>query len=270
MTQNHIPALWIVQRNLGNNGELVAALDREKIRHLDVDVVPFSDDIPNIDYQGPVVCYGATGFIARVARAGRWQPATFYDPATFRYTEYLAHWGDRMLNSDARVTTIGGFGQESHLPDRLFYVRPVADLKEFAGDVIEFGKLREWFSNISAGEYTLKPDCQIIVAEPTVIRAEYRLFMLDGQCIAASQYKLNGRLASREGCRLDFVLAAEKAAREWSPSPVFVMDVCEARPDEFKIVEANCFNSAGFYKADMDCIVAEVSRFVEHAHGKNC
>jgi hypothetical protein len=257
-------ALWVVQKNLGNVDDLLQALDHEKVQHKDVDVIPFSDDLPDVVHDGPVLFYGATGFITKVWMSRRWVPGAFCDPGTFCYRRYVEEWGDLMLNSDARLTTIGEFAKETnHQSDDLFFIRPDSDLKDFAGNVFSFGEMHDWFDKLSCGGCTFGPELSIAVAQATNIWAEYRLWMVEGRCVAATQYRKDRVLFKRDGCRADFVLKAEEAARLWSPAPVFVMDVCEARPDEFKIVEANCFNSAGFYAADVGAIVRAVTNFLE-------
>ena len=43
----------------------------------------------------------------------------------------------------------------------------------------------------------------------------------------------------------------------WQPARAFVLDTA-LTPDGPRIVEVNCINSAGFYGADVKCIVVAV------------
>lgn len=47
---------------------------------------------------------------------------------------------------------------------------------------------------------------------------------------------------------------------EYSPHDIFVMDIC-LRGDEYFIVECGCMNGAVFYKAKIECIVANVTEY---------
>ena len=44
----------------------------------------------------------------------------------------------------------------------------------------------------------------------------------------------------------------------YEPAEAFVIDVCLLLNGEMKIVEINCFNSSGFYDADIQKIVMSI------------
>lgn len=258
--------LWIVQKNLGDQSALMAALDAEDIAHQDIRHIPFSDELPDVEWEGPVICYGATRFITNVAAAGRWRPGAFFDPETFRHSVAAAHYGTAMLNHRARLLPMSEFRREPHAPDDLFFLRPDADLKDFPGALVEWREFEEWYGHVSAGGVLFDPDIPVIVGEPINLAREWRLFMLEGECLAATQYRQDGRLVIREGAPIDVVQFAVELARTWMPSPVAVYDI--AMPSDaherrrFGLVEINCFNSAGFYAANVPRIVREVTDFV--------
>jgi hypothetical protein len=47
-----------------------------------------------------------------------------------------------------------------------------------------------------------------------------------------------------------FTEFAQRMVDKFQVAEAFVLDVCEA-DDELKVVEVNCINCAGFYRADM-------------------
>jgi len=55
---------------------------------------------------------------------------------------------------------------------------------------------------------------------------------------------------------------AEARCRQFSPHEIFVMDVCESGGDLY-IVECNCMNAAGFYDANVEAIIAEVTDYIQ-------
>ena len=133
-------------------------------------------------------------------------------------------------------------------------------MKEFSGEVAEIGKLRTWCREVMAGRFDqLGPDTRIVLGAPFRIRAEWRLFIVAGKVVAASQYHRDGRLKPEEGAPADVRAFAEFAARRWSPASVFTLDICRSG-DGLYVVEAQGFNSAGTYHADLPALLRAVSR----------
>jgi len=259
-----VTPLWIVQKNLGDQTALMAALDAEDIPHRDIIHIPFSNELPDVEWNGPVICYGATRFITTALAAGRWKPGAFFDPETFRHSVAHAHYGKALLNHVARVLPMSEFRREPHAPDDLFFLRPDADLKDFPGALLEWREFEDWYGHVSAGGVLFEPSIPVVVGAPIRIAREWRLFMLEGKCLAATQYRQEGRLAIKEGAPPAVVAFAESLARTWMPAPVAVYDVALSY-EEFRLglLEINCFNSAGFYAADVRRIVREVTAFVQ-------
>ena len=53
-------------------------------------------------------------------------------------------------------------------------------------------------------------------------------------------------------------------AARYAPAPVFVLDVGETEAG-LRVVETNCFNSAGFYWCDLHAIVRAVNAYLRRA-----
>jgi hypothetical protein len=90
--------LWWLQSNLGDPfpwihgaraiGDNFAAIPR----------VPFSDRIPEFEWQGPVIFYGATRMTVMLAdRQSKglipFNPLVWYNHEEFRYSSCVKHWG---------------------------------------------------------------------------------------------------------------------------------------------------------------------------------
>lgn len=256
---------WVVQQNLGKRDDtdrMMAAIRALGMSAVGVDVVPFSDDLPDIPNDQPTVFYGATGFINSVYLRGSWRPGTFYDGDAFKFSRYLEEYGDRMLNSGARLTTLGGFKDIGLSPDELVFIRPDRDLKEFAGDVIRVGDFTTWVDDLSYGNYTLRPECPIVVADPVGIRYEWRTFIVNGQVVTGSQYRRDGTLCVEASLPTRVRKFAEACAGVWSPAPVFVMDIGQSGA-ELYIIELGCVNSAGFYASDIELLIKEISHHIK-------
>ena len=258
------PVLWIVQTNLGNASDiaaLVGALDAQCIPWLGFDVVPFSGMLPDVEHDGPVVCYGSTNFIVNCGEAGRWVPGVWHDDQNFTWSAWAENLGELLLNapSSSERTTVAGLLASSRSEDELVFVRPDRDLKEFSGEVATLGKFKSWCREVVAGRFDqVGPDTPIVLATPFGIEVEWRLFVVCGRIVAASQYRFRGRLDARAGAPADVLAFGEAVAARWSPASVFTLDVCRSGDGLF-VVEAQGFNSAGYYAADLHVLVRAVS-----------
>ena len=252
---------WVIQRNLGrtdDHGRIVEAVSSVGSDPIEVDVIPFSDDLPDVPGHRPTVFYGATGFVNSVITRGSWTPGAFYDAEAFRYSRYLQEYGERMINHGAVITTMQGFQPSG--PDPIF-VRPDRDLKEFAGCVIEPARFVEWRHNLLGRGYSIADDCPIVVAEPVGISTEWRLFVVEGRVVSGSRYRSRFILDPSPEVPERVVAFAEESARTWSPQPVFVMDVGLSAGNLY-IIELGCFNSAGFYASDVGAVISAVDRHI--------
>lgn len=261
---------WVIQSNLINKE------DHDKIRdicvkqgygHESITVVPFSDNIPEIDNKKPTVFYGATNFINNIYKSGRWRPGAFFNEENFTVKSYVEHYGRHMISFPCLFTTIGEFAASHQPMDKLFFIRPIKDLKEFPGDVMEFNNLVRWERNIRYlpgcdNNPTLTTNTEIMVSEPWGISHEWRLFIVNGRVSSGSHYRSHMQLETRYELPERVVNFVEAMCKIWTPADVFVMDIGESL-ETLYIVECNCFNSSGFYKADVEKIVVDVSEFIK-------
>ncbi len=264
---------WVVQSNLGASSDvdkITAACDFFGYHCVHVKAIPFDAEPPTglHKVKGQVILYGATKFVKTVHEDGRWRPGAFIND-NFSFPVWREAWGKRCLNYDAQVMTMGNLFNRSQNgfmernTDAHWFIRPISDNKEFPGSVVRLGDFTEWVKKINHGtDYDIDTSLQIVVAKPWSIAAEWRLFMVDGKVSSGSQYRIRGRLNPYPHVPDEVVVYAEETAAVWSPHPVFVLDVCRCG-EALHVVECGAFNSAGFYEADIEQIVKDVSAFVE-------
>jgi len=261
---------WVIQKNLIN------VEDHDKIRdiclrhgyaHESIDVVPFSPDLPDIGTDQPTVFYGATNFINNIYLSRRWHPGTFFTE-NFTMRVSIEHYKDHMLNYPCSFSTIKEFAASHQPADKLFFVRPVKDLKEFSGEVMEFNKVVKWERNMRYlpgcgcdNNPNLTVDTEILISEPCGIAHEWRTFIVNGKVSSGSHYRSYMKLDANSDLPKRIVNFAEEMCRIWMPSPIFAMDIGESAGNLF-IVECGCFNSAGFYKSDVEKIIIDISSFI--------
>ncbi len=259
---------WFVQRNLGNARDLAAlaeALDGLGVEWSPVDLVPFSDDLPDAPADGRAVFYGSTTLVKNVARAGRWRPGVYFTEHRFAFEALLAGYGELLLNADSEVLTVGELVARDLPDDALFFVRPAADLKEFTGDVMTFAEVRRWRDGLAGTAGPLSLETRVQVAAPKSVLREWRTVLVGGRVVAASRYRTGRRLDPSPDVPREVTDFAESAAARYAPEPVFTLDVGEVESG-LRVVETNCFHSSGFYRCDVRAAARAVTAWVAR-HG---
>jgi len=214
------------------------------------------------------IYYGGTKFIEGIDKRLHFPPGIFYCSKAFCMSNYIEKWGKHVLSSQAKVTTLYEFSEEQHPLDSLWFVRPNADDKSFAGGVMDFGQLQEWTGGVdrvcrAEAEHGNVPDLTghtpILVGPAYHIKKEWRNFVVNGRVVASTLYRKDHTLNKVREAPSDMLDFVHARCAEYVPSKAFVMDIALCG-DEFYIIECGCINSAGFYAADVDVIVEELSK----------
>lgn len=266
---------WILQKNLFNEAgwdRLVETLERFKISYSVHAVIPFVGELePDINPDGKVICFGAYS-LRHLAQKRGWNPGV-YDLAPYTFEEQRKHWGKLMLNYDSEVVRFADAKFEG-----VRFVRPIDDTKSFAGRLFDDMEFTQWQADVSKltpeDGSTITADTLIQLSSPKKIYSEYRCWVVRGEIVTMSQYKLGSRVVyqnmdnltlSRDARMFANEVLATKNRRQditcacgpkdgWHPLPAFCLDVCET-PDGWRVVEINTINSSGFYAANMTELV---------------
>ncbi len=252
---------WMLQDNLINpdtRDQVRALLEAREVPYTLVRLVPFFHLLANevADPVGPVFTYGSTG-LGAVARGRGWQPGYFDE--NLDYELMLKRYGTLALNADARC---GRLDQVEPVTER-FFVRPVLDTKSFAGTVMTrqaFEEFRAGVASVSEEQdVTLRLTDRVALAPLTTIYAEYRFFVIAGQVVTGSRYKLGDQVQSVAKVPPAVTAFAQACAEFWSPNAAYTLDLAET-PSGFKVIETNSANSAGFYACDVGAIIDAVNQ----------
>lgn len=252
-------SLWAIQTTCINDDDSAGMTDA--LRSLDIPyqelrVAPFSQHIPDVYHDGPIIPYGGTNFIDRVSKRKDW---CCWFNENFTYATALKNYGEHMLNHDAQFMKIKDFSP-SAFEDDLLFIRPDKDLKEFAGDIFDKREFTKWIEVIDKQGYEVHENTEILVASASRVDFEWRVFVVDGKAISASQYRKNHILKKSEDVPEKVFKFVEDMYKVWHPAKVFVMDVC-AVDDDLAIMEVGDFHSAGWYYSDKAKIMKAINDF---------
>lgn len=249
---------YLIQENLFSEShydQLIATMARFELQHQIVKIVPFTRDIlfEPIETKN-VFCFGSVK-MAHIAADYGWQPGSFYN-ANHDYEVYLPHYQNNLLNYDSKIYK---FADLFVPPGYLFFARPCADTKTFTGQVYtqeSWDEFVQW-SLTNGHTTTLNKDTAIQVCKVKEIQREIRVWVVQGQIITASQYRIGRRTVYQE-CQEPYILDfVKEMVQIYQPAEAFVMDVAMI-DDQLKIVEINCINCAGFYHANLQKLIGSL------------
>jgi hypothetical protein len=248
--------VWLIQENQEDRVTVHGiedVLDELKVRWIGIEIDFKTPTLPSIEglRDGDrVLCFGPS-FIPRIDhRDPAWRIGSIFDPVSFRWSQFQANWPGKMLSQDGRVSSVRALRADP--PGGPVFARPDADSKTFDGGIRSRPELDVLLNRLDA-------DLQIVTASPTSIDAEYRLFMVASEVIAASEYRRNGQTSMQGFVPNEAVDLAIEADRTWRPAQAYAVDVARSG-ERFGIVEANCITAARHYAANGRAIVEALCR----------
>lgn len=255
--------LWAIQKACINDTDAKGMIEAIKNLNLQmeyINVTPFDySNIPDIEYKGPIIPYGGTRMIDAIMRTKKW--ACYFND-NFSYKIYLEKFGKHMFNSDGQHMLMSEFCPSNYPKGEYIFVRPDKDLKEFAGFNTKPEDFMTWYRKMERQDWEIGENTEIIVAKASKIGKEWRIFVVDGEPIDGSLYRSDHYqqiVRAVPDNVFDFVI---EMCKIWTPSPIFVMDVCELNGELF-ILELGDFHSAGWYATDKQKIIGAISDFTE-------
>ena len=263
-------ATWIMQTNMGKESDVQVYVDAVKATGanvIEVEYIPFSEQIPIVEVDGPIVLYGAVNFIKQCEKNNLYLDGIFGNSDTFTYQSWAEHYGEMLLNSpdSIQLTTIKEV-INLNIDNDLIFVRPQNDTKSLVGSVWDKNKFKEWCKDASIGNYPeVNGDTPIVIGAPYGIDAEWRLFIVDNKVVSSSQYYKNGKLHKELGSPQAVLDFAEKVIKKWNPVPVYTLDICRSAGNCY-IMEVQGFNSAGHYASDIKKVAEEVNKVAEEVN----
>ena len=256
---------WILDNNIFEEegfDRLKSALERMGVSHSSHKSIPFSGEITDREPLDDLLGKGTRFYVMGSYSLTNWAVREgFLHPKFVQNLDFETQrvaWGDRMLNSDARVMKVRFIPEQRHP----FFLRPVLDTKSFTGQVFDWPEFTEWRERIAAADSEqVNLDTLVMLCSKKAIHTETRCWVVNGRVATRSGYKVGTIKRYTDPELVDDAIvqfAAERAA-DWSPNPAYVMDIAET-PAGLRIVEVNNLNSAGLYRGDMQKLVNQIER----------
>jgi hypothetical protein len=265
---------WYVQTNMSQQNaiKIEKACEKFDYPYRGFKIIPFTNRMPILKAKEPFVLIGSTTLMNNAYKSRKYKKGLFFNPKKFCPTMYANYFGSDYLNYDMHVMKIKdvvNFYYQLPLKQEIF-IRSNDDSKSISGGTCLFEDLLEICKNTSEHYINgdlFTPESEVCIATYKEINSEWRLFVINGNVIASSQYSPQITSYVPEEVK-EF---GKEQIRKWQPQDVFVLDVCSVN-NEFKIVECNCMNGSGFYAADVEEIVRQISiyqclKFTEYYAG---
>jgi hypothetical protein len=249
---------WAAQRNLSHEPDRLAlktACEKHGVRYEEFIATGFGE-MPFIDASDNPFCFdglipcGTQQLMTQLA--DHW--LVFFDDVNFSVETCIAKYGAHAVNHAGKIinyTELAGFASGD------WFVRPNQCTKKFNGGLYPACELQGLVR-----EDNTPWDGKVLVSEPIDIETEWRLFVVDREVVAGSQYRSKGTLKVEANVPAGVSQFAGHMCEIWTPCDLFVIDVCLVGGNYY-VVELNAFNCAGFYASDVDAIVRAVARHFE-------
>lgn len=241
--------MFLIQDNLfceRNEANLLNALERLGYRYSYFKQIPFIDKLEFAELvTSPVIMFGSVKS-ARIAKNYKLYPCSFFNE-NHRYEIYSKYYRENLVNWDAKIQRFG-----DPILDDIFFCRPTEDTKTFAGKVFTQQTWAEFMNSFKTNGHktSLNFDTPIMVCSPKHIQQEVRCFVVDGEIVTASFYKIGTQIHYKECQDNDILDFAKEMVQTFALARAFVIDICRTE-NGLKIVECGCINCAGFYNINI-------------------
>ncbi|WP_237068005.1 ATP-grasp domain-containing protein [Microbulbifer guangxiensis] len=237
---------WVIQKEIFrtvNYNLLIDALVRMSVPHTAISIPPGARGLePEINPKGKVYVCGALK-LAEISRARGWSPGHFFN-GQFRFDKWEERLGNELLNHGAQVCKL----KDVSLTERgSCFIRPLEDSKAFDGRVYNRAGLNT-FLKASAGTHVR--DMTVVVAQCKEIYQESRVFIVKGEIVTGSVYKVGGKPHLSSLLNDDVIEYVQKIMEIWLPFESCVIDIA-LTGEGLKVIEFNNINSSGFYAVDV-------------------
>lgn len=252
---------YIIQKNVFTDpryDEIFRVLKRLNLPFETIDFSSNSDTLVYETNRKDVFVYGSVK-LAKLTRNFDWQPGSFYGN-NHEFEKYALGFGVNLVNEKSRLFQFSdNFDWQN---ERELFIKPSRDAKIFTGKV--FSKV-EWedfvyYTLCDKKQTKITAESNIQVSKAHKIIKEARLWIVDNKIVTSSYYLFHDGTEFEENVSDEALVFGQKMANLFRVAAAYVLDIALTY-DGWKVVEVNCINSAGFYKANVENIVLALEHY---------
>ncbi|MGV8130632.1 MAG: ATP-grasp domain-containing protein [Candidatus Pacearchaeota archaeon] len=267
---------WLIEENCWGaetTARLAKVFQKLGISYKLCKYIPFStkrEDIElpiNPQSEDCVIFYGSINFAQFLSKTTNWYPLMFDHFETFETTTYYPIFHKLLLNTPYIILPFGDFENQKDFifetfKDEALFIRPVSGKKSFTGQTMakhNFEDQIKWFKECHIPDPSTL--CLISKARKGVGYKEYRAVVIDGKVLSISQYYRVRYIPKSNELHEIVQQLVYKIKRKEQPS-AYTLDIC-FHEGEYKIVEINSFNCAGWYHANLYPIIEHATALAQ-------
>lgn len=255
---------YLIQHNIFADpryDEIFTVLDKHQLPYEKVRFQPNSNVFDYHTKRKDIFVYGSVK-LAKVSADYDWTPGSFYG-GNHQFSNYAKGFGENLLNYPSQLCQLTDeidWGTHETL-----FIKPSKDAKVFTGNLFN---RHEWDDFVyeslnDPNNHRITENTLIQVSPAHFLHKEARLWIVNNQVVSSSYYRFHHTTPFAENVPDDAVSFVEKMADLFHVADAYVMDI-GLTDTGWKIVEVNCINSAGFYKADIEKIVLALEDFYQN------
>ncbi len=252
---------YLIQKNVFSDpryNEIFRALEVLNLPYEVVEFLPNSNSFEYKTSRKDIFVYGSVK-LAKVTKDFDWRPGSFYGN-NHEYEKYAVGFGTHLINSKSRLVQFADkfdWENEEHL-----FIKPSQEAKIFTGKV--FSKV-EWddfvYYTLSDKKQTkITAQSTILISKANKIIKEARLWIVDDKIVTSSYYLFNDGIPFEETVSEEALAFGQQMANLFRVADAYILDI-GLTYEGWKVIEVNCMNSAGFYKANVLNIIKALEAF---------
>jgi len=208
-----------------------------------------------------VIAYTTIRTARKIQQHAVWVPGIYCNFRELSCDYYYPRLKPYLFNNHFYIIPFGNLSNNVlfHSGEDLF-IRPAKGGKEF------FAKTVNNIDEYIEKHQHLLPETLLLVSCKKIIKREWRLVVSD-HVLTGSRYSTKKELSSTDDVVppqevIDFGNHVLKNIN-FSPDPIWTLDICEGEDDTLSVLEVNSFSCAGLYHSDLSIIVEEVAKIAK-------
>jgi len=250
---------FIIQENINQDdfNSLIEAINDQGFTYESFFHIPFDTSYPELPSHSGVFVYAASSVTDAIYNDHEDFKGVYNHTSQINIHNFYKNTAGLMWSPRANQCTLADVLLLPLSDDKIF-VRPAIDNKLFSGQVCTQTEFIEMARKMIAAE-PLYANEEIFIGGVNYPEEEYRLFIVDGDIVASSLYRLNGEVKKLEGSTNEVnKLALEFYKKNYRSGYLPLSCVIDVGysfgENKIGVIEVNCINNSGFYgiiKADL-------------------